>query len=69
MKILQVASRFYPRAGGVEKHVFFLLRELANIGHDVTAVTSNSVLRMTCRASLRCTKEFCPDENMHLRRL
>jgi len=43
MKILQVASRFYPRAGGVEKHVFFLSRELARIGHDVTVVTSNSV--------------------------
>lgn len=43
MKILQVVERFYPRAGGAELHVFYVSRELAKLGHDVTVVTSSSV--------------------------
>jgi len=43
MRILQVVERFYPRAGGVEFHVFHISRELAKLGHDVTVVTSTSV--------------------------
>jgi glycosyltransferase involved in cell wall biosynthesis len=43
MKILQVVERFYPRAGGAELHVFYISRELAKLGHDVTVVTSSSV--------------------------
>ena len=43
MRILQVVERFYPRAGGVEFHVFHISRELAKLGHDVTVVTSSSV--------------------------
>ena len=43
MRILQVVERFYPRAGGLEFHVFHISRELAELGHDVTVVTSSSV--------------------------
>jgi glycosyltransferase involved in cell wall biosynthesis len=43
MKILQVVERFYPRAGGAELHVFYISKELAKLGHDVTVVTSSSV--------------------------
>jgi glycosyltransferase involved in cell wall biosynthesis len=43
MKILQVVERFYPRMGGAELHVFYISRELAKLGHDVTVVTSSSI--------------------------
>ncbi len=43
MRILQVVGRFYPKAGGIELHVFHISRELAKLGHDVTVLTSSSV--------------------------
>jgi glycogen(starch) synthase len=43
MRILQVVERFYPRAGGLEFHVFHISRELARLGHDVSVVTSSSI--------------------------
>jgi glycogen(starch) synthase len=43
MRILQVVERFYPRAGGIELHVFHISRELARLGHDVTVLTSSSI--------------------------
>jgi glycosyltransferase involved in cell wall biosynthesis len=43
MRILQVVERFCPRTAGVEVHAFYISRELAKLGHDVTVVTSSSV--------------------------
>jgi len=40
MKIVQVVSSFPPAIGGVEVHAFYLSRELAKLGHNVTVVTT-----------------------------
>ncbi len=42
MKILQQCIYFPPEVGGLESHVYYLCRELARFGHDVTMVTSLS---------------------------
>jgi glycogen(starch) synthase len=72
MKILQVVERYYPRAGGLEYHVFHISRELAKLGHDVTVVTSSSVAQqdvpgisnkgLTLRNSLPDLPSFEVDE-------
>ncbi len=43
MKILQQCIYFPPEVGGLESHVYYLCRELARMGHDVTMVTSLSM--------------------------
>lgn len=43
MKILQQCIYFPPEVGGLESHVFYLCRDLARFGHDVTMVTSHSM--------------------------
>lgn len=43
MRILQVVERYNPRIGGVENHVYHLSREMAQLGHDVSVVTSHSI--------------------------
>ncbi len=40
MRIVQVASYFPPYYGGIESHVYYLSRELVDLGHDVTVLTS-----------------------------
>ncbi len=42
MRILQQCIYFPPEVGGLESHVYYLCRELARMGHDVTMVTSLS---------------------------
>ena len=42
MRILQQCIYFPPEVGGLESHVYYLCRELARLGHDVTMVTSLS---------------------------
>jgi glycosyltransferase involved in cell wall biosynthesis len=42
VKILQQCIYFPPEVGGLESHVYYLCRELARMGHDVTMVTSRS---------------------------
>lgn len=42
MKILQQCIYFPPEVGGLESHVYYLCRELARLGNDVTMVTSLS---------------------------
>jgi glycogen(starch) synthase len=44
MRILQVTERYCPRAGGLEVHVWQISKELAKLGHDVTIITSKSVV-------------------------
>lgn len=39
MRILQIVPSIDSRKGGREKHVFELVRELANMGHNVTVIT------------------------------
>jgi len=43
MKILQVVERYYPSIGGVESHVYHLSREMAQLGNEVSVVTSHSI--------------------------
>ncbi len=42
MRILQQCIYFPPEVGGLESHVYYLCRELARMGHDVTMMTSLS---------------------------
>lgn len=41
MKILQTPVRFYPFIGGVENYVYYLSRELVNLGHEVKVICAN----------------------------
>lgn len=41
MKVLQVASHFFPYRGGIETVVYYLSKGLASRGHDVQILTSN----------------------------
>ena len=41
MKILQIVPSVDPRKGGRERHVLELVRQLTNLGHDVTVITSD----------------------------
>lgn len=41
LRIAMVTEYAYPVLGGISEHVHFLSRELAELGHDVTVVTSN----------------------------
>ena len=38
MKIVHIASRFYPKKGGVEKHVFEVSQELVKLGYKVRVI-------------------------------
>ncbi len=42
MRILQQCIYFPPEVGGLESHVYYLCRELARMGNDVTMLTSLS---------------------------
>lgn len=41
MNIVQTPVRFYPFIGGVENYVYYLSRELVNLGHSVKVVCAN----------------------------
>ena len=41
LRIAMVTEYAYPVLGGISEHVHFLSRELAQLGHDVTVVTSH----------------------------
>jgi len=41
MKIVQTPVRFYPFIGGVENYVFYMSRELVNLGHEVSVICAN----------------------------
>lgn len=41
MKLLQTPVRFYPFIGGVENYVYYLSKELVNLGHKVKVVCAN----------------------------
>lgn len=43
MKILQVTQRFPPSIGGSQYHVYRISKELVELGHDVTVVTTTSM--------------------------
>ncbi len=50
MRIAMVTEYAYPVLGGISEHVHFLSRELAQLGHDVTVVTSNAPRGMRAAA-------------------
>ncbi|UTB32581.1 MAG: glycosyltransferase family 4 protein [Methanobacterium sp. ERen5] len=41
MRIVQTPVRFYPFIGGVENYVYYLSKELVNLGHNVKVVCAN----------------------------
>lgn len=41
MKIVQTPVRFYPFIGGVENYVYYLSKELVNLGHTVKVICAN----------------------------
>lgn len=41
MKIVHTPVRFYPFTGGVENYVYYMSKELVNLGHDVTVICAN----------------------------
>lgn len=41
MKILQTPVRFYPFIGGVENYVYYLSKELVDLGHEVEVICAN----------------------------
>ena len=41
MKILQTPVRFYPYIGGVENYVYYLSKELVELGHKVNVICAN----------------------------
>ncbi len=43
MKILQVSQRFSPSIGGSQYHVYRISKQLVELGHDVTMVTTTSM--------------------------
>ncbi len=43
MKILFFTRSFWPKIGGVEKHILFLSKELIKQGHEITVVTEWSI--------------------------
>jgi len=50
LRIAMVTEYAYPVLGGISEHVHFLSRELAQLGHDVTVVTSRSPRRLRASA-------------------
>ena len=46
MKIAQVCPRYYPQIGGVESHVSEISKRLAQMGHDVRVITTDSIGEM-----------------------
>lgn len=43
MKVLQIIPRFLPATGGSPIHVYKISKELVELGHDVTVVTTTSM--------------------------
>jgi glycosyltransferase involved in cell wall biosynthesis len=41
MKIVQTPVRFFPFTGGVENYVYYMSKELVNLGHEVTVICAN----------------------------
>ncbi|MDD3985701.1 MAG: glycosyltransferase family 4 protein [Methanobacterium sp.] len=41
MKIIQTPVRFYPYTGGVENYVYYMSKELVNLGHNVKVICAN----------------------------
>jgi phosphatidylinositol alpha-mannosyltransferase len=45
MKIGIVSEYYYPLLGGITEHVHFFSKECARLGHEVTLITSNPVIK------------------------
>ncbi|HEX7468976.1 MAG TPA: glycosyltransferase family 4 protein [Methanobacterium sp.] len=41
MKIVQTPVRFYPFTGGVENYVYYMSKELVNMGHEIKVICAN----------------------------
>jgi glycosyltransferase involved in cell wall biosynthesis len=41
MNIIQTPVRFYPYTGGVENYVYYMSKELVNLGHKITVICAN----------------------------
>ncbi len=52
LRIAMVTEYAYPVLGGISEHVHFLSRELAQLGHDVTVVTSQPPRGMRAAADV-----------------
>jgi len=52
MKIVQHCVYFPPEVGGLESHVFYLCRALAEMGHEVHVVTSHSMPGLPARQEM-----------------
>jgi glycosyltransferase involved in cell wall biosynthesis len=70
MKIVQFTIRFLPSEGGTERATYYLCKELALNGHNVSVVTTNSYNYSTDRAVLNHyfakvrTADFCSTEKL-----
>ncbi len=45
MKIAIVSEYYYPLLGGISEHVHFFAKECANLGHEVTIITSEPLIK------------------------
>ncbi len=43
MKIVFLSPGFYPKVGGVERHVFEIATRLVKLGHDITIITEGDL--------------------------
>jgi glycosyltransferase involved in cell wall biosynthesis len=66
LNILMQCIYFPPEFGGLESHVYYLCRDLVDLGHDVTMVTSRSkpgVPRMETMDGIRVVRTWFPSRN------
>jgi len=52
MRIALVTPYFYPHIGGVESHVYYLARELIELGHEVGVFTSRFEIDLVSRETM-----------------
>ncbi len=53
VRVVQVASYFPPVYGGIESHVYYLSKELVELGHEVTVLTSGSSQENVMKEEIR----------------
>jgi glycosyltransferase involved in cell wall biosynthesis len=71
MKIIQVASKYYPNLGGVETHVKEISERLVDRDHDVTVITADAGSEVSQCTRIKGVKVkrcrgFSPNDAFHI---
>jgi glycogen synthase len=65
LRIVMVTPRYYPQRGRIENHVYQIAHRMAQIGHDITVLTSSNHQRLLAQDEMAGVKIQRVAENIH----